>query len=493
MMRKFLPVTVAVMLCCAAAFAGKKKAGAEFGLFGKKLNKDEQILHALDRLTFGPRPGDVAIVKKLGVKKWIELQLNPEKIAENPELERRLEPLESLHMSQAQTASSYTPRQLIRQVAMGRQPLPEDPVARAAVERQVKRYKFNNKLTDDNDAMQPAVPLKDLLAPRDIQTLRNGTTDQKRFVLASIDADKVDDTIIAMPQQLRNQLQGVASPWMRRKMILANNPQQVVFYDLAEAKLYRAIYSNRQLSEELADFWFNHFNVYIDKGADRFLIPTYERETIRPHVLGHFRDLLEATATSPAMLFYLDNWQSVAPGIANRPNGNRPQRGLNENYARELMELHTLGVDGGYTQKDVTEVARCFTGWTIREPRREAVFEFNPRMHDNGEKLVLDVRIPAGGGRDDGEKVLDILARQPATARFVSRDLAMRFVADDPPEPLVDRMAATYLKKDGDLRAVLKTMFDSPEFWSRGAYRSKMKSPLEMVASSLRAVNADVA
>ena len=157
-MRKFLPVTVAVMLCCAAAFAGKKKAGAEFGLFGKKLNKDEQILHALDRLTFGPRPGDVAIVKKLGVKKWIELQLNPEKIAENLELERRLEPLESLHMSQAQTASSYPPRQLIRQVAMGRQPLPEDPVARAAVERQVKRYKFNNKLTDDNDAMQPAVP-----------------------------------------------------------------------------------------------------------------------------------------------------------------------------------------------------------------------------------------------------------------------------------------------------------------------------------------------
>jgi uncharacterized protein (DUF1800 family) len=492
MMRKFLPVTVAVMLCCAAAFAGKKKAGAEFGLFGKKLNKDEQILHALDRLTFGPRPGDVAIVKKLGVKKWIELQLNPEKIAENLELERRLEPLESLHMSQAQTASSYPPRQLIRQVAMGRQPLPEDPVARAAVERQVKRYKFNNKLTDDNDAMQPAVPLKDLLAPRDIQTLRNGTTDQKRFVLASIDADKVDDTIIAMPQQLRNQLQGVASPWMRRKMILANNPQQVVFYDLAEAKLYRAIYSNRQLSEELADFWFNHFNVYIDKGADRFLIPTYEREAIRPHVLGHFRDLLEATATSPAMLFYLDNWQSVAPGIANRPNGNRPQRGLNENYARELMELHTLGVDGGYTQKDVTEVARCFTGWTIRNPQQGGDFFYNDRVHDKGEKIVLGVTIPAGGGKDDAEKVLDILASHPSTAKFISSELARRFVADEPPPELIERMAKTFTDTHGDIREVMRTMLESKEFFSAGAYHSKVKTPLEMIASAVRATDARV-
>ena len=168
----------------------------------------------------------------------------------------------------------------------------------------------------------------------------------------------------------------------------------------------------------------------------------------------------------------------------------RRQRGLNENYGRELLELHTLGVDGGYTQKDVTEVARCFTGWTIRQPQREAEFEFNPRMHDEGEKIVLGVRIPAGGGIDDGYKVLDLLAHHPSTAHFISRELAMRFVADDPPAALVDRMADTFLKKDGDLRAVLKTMFDSPEFWSRGAYRSKMKSPLEMVASSVRAVNA---
>jgi uncharacterized protein (DUF1800 family) len=263
----------------------------------------------------------------------------------------------------------------------------------------------------------------------------------------------------------------------------------MVVQDLVEAKLLRAVYSDRQLEEVLADFWYNHFNVFIEKGADRYLVTAYDRDAIRPHVLGKFEDLLRATAQSPAMLFFLDNWESADP---QSPAGKRRKLGLNENYGRELLELHTLGVDGGYTQKDVTEVARCFTGWSIEEPQRLAEFKFNPRMHDNGEKTVLGVRIPAGGGIDDGFKVLHLLAHQPATAHFISRKIAMRFVADDPPETLVKRMAATILSKDGDLRAVLKTMFDSPEFWSRGAYRAKMKSPLEMVASSLRALNADV-
>jgi uncharacterized protein (DUF1800 family) len=487
MIRKLL----AVAAFSAMALTAKKKAD-DFAAFKKRLSKDEQIVHALDRLTFGPRPGDVEVVKKLGVKKWIEQQLHPESIKENPELEAKLQPLDSLRMSQAQTASAYPPPQLIRAVAMGRQPLPDDPLTRAAVERIARRLKVNDKIQNEEEAVEPVVPLDQLLSDEQILFLKKGTPDQRAKVLAMIPKEQIDDVVVAMTQQMRNQLQPFASPAIRRKMLLANNPQQVVFYDLAEAKLYRAIYSNRQLAEELADFWFNHFNVNFDKGADRFLIPTYEREAIRPNVLGHFRDLLEATASSPAMLFYLDNWQSVAPGLDRRPNGNRPQRGLNENYARELMELHTLGVDGGYTQKDVTEVARCFTGWTIRNPQQGGDFYYNDRMHDKGEKVVLGVTIPAGGGKDDGEKVLDILAEHPSTAKFISTELAKRFVADDPPSELIEHMAATFRATHGDIREVMRTMLESKEFFSAGAFHAKVKTPLEMIASAVRATGARV-
>jgi uncharacterized protein (DUF1800 family) len=487
MIRKLLVVAV----FSAVALLAKKKAD-DYAAFKKKLSKDEQIVHALDRLTFGPRPGDVEIVKKLGVKKWIEQQLHPESIKENPELEARLAPLDSLRMSQAQTASAYPPPQLIRAVAMGRQPLPDDPLTRAAVERIARRLKVNDKIQNEEEAVEPVIPLEQLLSDEQILFLKKGTPDQRTKVLAMIPKEQMDDVVVAMTQQMRNQLQPFASPAIRRKMLLANNPQQVVFYDLAEAKLYRAIYSNRQLAEELADFWFNHFNVNFDKGADRFLIPTYEREAIRPNVLGHFRDVLEATASSPAMLFYLDNWQSVAPGLDRRQNGNRPQRGLNENYARELMELHTLGVDGGYTQKDVTEVARCFTGWTIRNPQQGGDFYYNDRMHDKGEKVVLGVTIPAGGGRDDGEKVLDILAEHPSTAKFISTKLAKRFVADDPPPELIEHMAATFRATHGDIREVMRTMLESKEFFSAGAFHAKVKTPLEMIASAARATGARV-
>jgi uncharacterized protein (DUF1800 family) len=274
--------------------------------------------------------------------------------------------------------------------------------------------------------------------------------------------------------------------------MLLTAPQQLVAFDLSEGKLYRAILSNRQLEEQLVDFWYNHFNVFLDKGADRYLVPTYEREAIRPHVLGKFRDLLEATAKSPAMLFFLDNWQSVGPGAQRRPNAKQPVRGLNENYARELMELHTMGVDGGYTQKDVTEVARCFTGWTIRQPRDGGDFFYNDRVHDKGAKTVLGVTIPAGGGQEDAEKVLDILAKHPATARFISKKLAVRFVSDDPPQRLIDKMAKTFQEKNGDIRAVMKTMLTSDEFFSQAAYRAKVKTPFEMIVSAVRATGAQV-
>lgn len=302
--------------------------------------------------------------------------------------------------------------------------------------------------------------------------------------------DKFAAVAAALPPNVRRPLFLNSSSGLQRKVLAATTPQQVIVYDLNEAKLLRAVYSSRQLEEVLVDFWYNHFNVFLDKGNDRFLVTSYERDSIRPHVFGKFKDMLLATAEDPAMLFYLDNWQSVAPPP--EPARRRSSRGLNENYACELLELHTLGVDGGYTQQDIIAVARCFTGWTIREPLRGGGFEFNDRVHDKGEKVVLAVTIPAGGGKEDALKVLEILVNHPSTARFISRKLAQRFVADDPPPALIDRMAKTFREKDGDLREVMKTLLDSKEFWSQGAWRAKMKSPLEMVASAIRATGAEV-
>ena len=408
-MRKMLAPLAVI---CAAAILPAVTAPPDYSAFSKKLDHDQQVLHALDRLGFGPRPGDVEAVNRMGLKQWIELQLHPERIKDNPALTERLAALPTVNLSQKQIAQSYVP--------------PPRALRAAAQSRQ----------------------------------------------------------------------EGKPSP----EGMEVRKSRQAIISDLSQAKLYRAIYSDRQLEEVLVDFWFNHFNVDVNKGADHYLVTSYERDAIRPHVLGKFRDLLEATATSPAMMFYLDNWQSVSPEFNGppivRPRGRaqakkRPE-GLNENYARELMELHTLGVDGGYTQQDVTEVARCFTGWSIDRPNLGGPFIYRDRTHDQGPKVVLGVRIPAGGGREDGEKVLDILAAHPSTARHISKELAQRFVADDPPPALIDRMARTFHDSGGDIRAVLETMFDSPEFFSQGAYRAKIKSPFEMVVSAARAAGADV-
>jgi uncharacterized protein (DUF1800 family) len=455
-------------------------------LFRQPISRDQKVEHALNRLSFGARPGDVQQVRSLGLKKWIDLQLHPERIPENPSLAAKLRPLDTLNMSTAKMLQNYPSRQQVKQMVAGKLPFPDDPDKRMMVDRLVARLEGKK----DEDGSKPRAPeLAALLAPEQLRVLRTGAPQQKLDLFASFPPDRQDQLLESMGQGMRLQLFAAAPPGLRRRIQSANGPQSVVAQDLMAAKLFRAVYSNRELEEVLADFWYNHFNVFVEKGADRYLVTAYERDAIRPHVLGKFEDLLRATAQSPAMLFYLDNWESASP---QSPAAQRRKLGLNENYGRELLELHTLGVDGGYTQKDVTEVARCFTGWSIKQPQRVAEFEFNPKMHDAGEKTVLGVRIPAGGGIDDGFKVLHLLAHHPSTARFISRQLAMRFVADDPPQTLVNRMADTFLRKDGDLRAVLKTMFDSPEFWSRGAYRSKMKSPLEMVASSLRALNADL-
>ena len=482
-----------------ACLAAASRQAPDYSKFSKGLSKDQEILHALDRLTFGPRPGDVAMVKKMGLKKWIELQLHPDQIPENPSLDVRLKPLESLRMTAAETIAAYPSQQLIRAVALGKQQLPEDPVARAAVERRVEKIDAKRQVADDQP-LPPRISLNQLLTTQQVRIVRSGNLDSRQALLASIPSEKWDDLSMALTQNERNQLLAAASPDLRRTLMLANRPEQVVISDLDEGKLFRAIYSDRQLEEVLTDFWYNHFNVDMGKGAAQFFVPSYERDAIRPHVLGKFRDLLEATATSPAMLFYLDNWQSQAPPAPN-PNAKNAKnakqapknaRGLNENYARELMELHTLGVDGGYTQKDIVEVARCFTGWTINQPNQGGSFMFNEKTHDKGEKTVLGVTIPAGGGQEDGEKVLDILARHPSTAKFISRELAQRFVADNPPPPLVDRMAQTFQSSDGDIREVLRTMFNSPEFFSQGAYHAKVKTPFEMIVSAVRATGAKV-
>jgi uncharacterized protein (DUF1800 family) len=350
---------------------------------------------------------------------------------------------------------------MIKAMSEGKMALPEDKETRAAVQTEIERYRRKQAAVDAK-AAAPTTPQIGEVTIGDMQTK------------------------LQTPPPPAETL----PPPMRNRPLA---PGQAVNRDLTEGKLLRAIYSSRQLEEVLTDFWFNHFNVYLNKGADRYMVTSYERDVIRPHVLGKFKDLLLATAQSPAMLFYLDNWQSAAPDVV-RPFAPPKQKktGLNENYGRELMELHTLGVDGGYTQQDVTEVARCFTGWTIRQPQLGGGFFFNPRMHDRGEKHVLGVTIPAGGGMEDGLKVLDILAKHPSTARFISKSLAIRFVSDNPPDDLIDRMAATFTKTDGDLREVMRTMLNSDEFWAPSNLRSKMKSPLEMVVSAVRAVNGDV-
>jgi uncharacterized protein (DUF1800 family) len=297
----------------------------------------------------------------------------------------------------------------------------------------------------------------------------------------------------------------------------AEGPRRIIM-ELGREQFWRAAYSQRQLQEVMVHFWMNHFNIYAAKGVDKWLLTSFEHDTIRPNALGNFSQLLAATAQSPAMLFYLDNWLSVAPNAAAgngfaqgrrgpfgfggagfgaaamKSNGQRAQaerRGLNENYGRELMELHTLGVDGGYTQEDVREVARCFTGWTIDHPQQGGGFIFRPRMHDDGEKVVLGRKIKGQGGVEDGMEVLQLLAAHPATAHFISLKLCRHFVADDPPASVVERTAGAFSQSQGDIRQVLKAILTSPEFNSRAAFRTKVKSPFELVASSLRTLSAE--
>ena len=260
--------------------------------------------------------------------------------------------------------------------------------------------------------------------------------------------------------------------------------------DVATVKLLRAVLSERQLEAVMTDFWANHFHVFVRKGPVAFLLRDYEERAIRPHVFSRFEDMLRAVAQHPAMVLYLDNARSAAPNAA--APGRRAPRGLNENYARELLELHTLGVDGGYTQADVIAVARALTGWTVgRDPDGQFVFRFRPDWHDDGPKVVLGQPL-RGRGLDEGLELLHRLATHPSTARHLARKLAQRFVADDPPPALVERLATTFLRTGGDLRAVTWALFASPEFQAAAATSAKVKSPFQYVVSALRATGAEV-
>ena len=502
--------------------------------FQTRLSADRRIVHVLNRLTFGPRPGDVDEVRKAGVEKWIDLQLHPDRISENPALDAKLKPLETLRMEPAQIIKDYSPMRVAPPFTPLTELLPGDQFRKVmngtAEQRQKaiaaldseKRSKVLAMLQPDTLEGLPELQkeaeaarkaqneqrqkefrsrmpqLNDLLNPDQMQMAYRGNTEQLTELFAYFEPARRIQIAGALPP---NSLS--AFPELRREAMKQRQPQQAVIGDLREGKIYRALYSNRQLEEVLVDFWFNHFNVYEGKNNVnlRPLMASYEREAIRPHVLGHFKDLLLATARHPAMLYYLDNWESVSKDAFEigpfAPNVEQVARqlarqahGLNENYGREVMELHTLGVNGGYTQDDVINVAKCFTGWTIRQPNTKPEFVFAAFMHDMGEKTVLGHKIPAGGGEQDGSQVIDILAHHPSTAKFISKQLAQKFVADEPPPALIDRMALTFTKTDGDLRAVMQTMFASPEFFSEGAFQAKIKTPFEMVISAIRSLQA---
>ncbi|HVZ15517.1 MAG TPA: DUF1800 domain-containing protein [Terriglobales bacterium] len=517
-----LLLLVSTVLTVSAVWAGNRKTGKNGAPASNELSARQRAIHALNRLTFGPRPGDVDRVLAIGVDKWIDLQLHPEKIDDSV-LAARLAPLRTLNMDTRQLVLAFPPRQLVKAVQVGRMQMPTDPGERAIYQAQMQRM-------DQKQAQDAAEQQGDDngSSTEEQQTARREAHQTFNQIMAQ-PADQRMNTILAMtPEQRATFAKGLRpnermelfesfSPQQREQFMAMRNPQAVVVTELQQGKILRAAYSERQLEEVMTDFWFNHFNIFINKGPDRYLTTAYERDVIRPHALGKFKDLLIATAKSPAMLWYLDNWDSVGPNsqfarfVGNSQTQGRflrrrltPQqqariqqlkqkapKGLNENYARELMELHTLGVDGGYSQHDVTEVAKAFTGWTIKQPQRGGEYEFDERRHEPGPKFILGKNIKENGEKE-GLQVLEMLARHPSTAHFISKKLAMRFVSDDPPPTLVNRMADTFLKTDGDIREVLRTMFKSPEFWSRKAYRAKVKTPFEFVVSALRATNADV-
>jgi uncharacterized protein (DUF1800 family) len=559
-------------------------------LRASQLQGDQRILHALNRFTFGPRPGDLEAVRAMGLDRWFDAQLHPERL-DRSDLDARLAQFPAMQWSPEDLLLRLPSNAVIRQAMNGKAAIPaygaphaiyENGISRAQAKKQEQERKneFDAKKPElasayagaptpatertmmamgatvsgetgsgergngeagtmaggevqanaaqaDNPQAGPQVnPLVKRVAGNDAtagqmaasaaesaptqpafdetQIARILALPPKQRVarLVAMKQPEFDSFRTALKPPQRAALVADLAPGLREVVAALENPQNLVTGELTAQRLTRDIYSKAQLQEVMTDFWLNHFNVYLHKNDETpYYLVAYERDVIRPLALGKFEDLLEATAHSPAMLLYLDNSSSVGPdspaadrariAAARRPGVQRSAAlGLNENYARELMELHTLGVNGGYTQADVTQVARVFTGWTIDRPQLGGGFNFDESRHEPGAKRVLGAKIKENGERE-GREVLHLLATRPATARFISRKLAIRFVGDEPPRSLVDRMAKSYLSSGGDIAAVLTTLFHSPEFWDSGAYRAKVKTPLEFVVSAMRATDAD--
>ena len=526
----------------------------------KQLRGDQRILHALNRFTFGPRPGDLDAVREMGLDKWFEEQLHPVLI-DQTELETRLGQFPAIQSNSEELLARFPSNAVVRQAMDGKAPIPENPALHAIYENQIARIEFNRQQQEQKKASeakgreQAQAPIATTLnaiasmagenaMSAGTATMASGPAQSGDMAPGAMSApaapaplaqpiptqpafdESLIPKILALPPQKRAVRLGhmqpaefesfrkalkppqraalVADlgPGLREEVEALDNPRRVVVSELVSRRLARDTYSNAQLLEVMTDFWLNHFNVYLQKNEETpYYLANYEQDVIRPRALGKFEDLLEATAHSPAMLLYLDNANSMGPdspaaerakvAAARRPSGQQKLReGLNENYARELMELHTLGVNGGYTQADVTQVARVFTGWTVDRPQRGGGFRFEENRHEPGTKKVLGKKIKEHG-EYEGRQVLHMLASSPATAHFLSRELAERFVGDQPPQALVDRLAKSYKSSDGDISAVLRTLFRSPEFWADSVYRTKVKTPLEFVVSALRAGDFD--
>jgi len=455
------------------------------------MNDDQVVLHLLNRFAYGPRPGDVERLKKMGLNAWLRQQLQPETIDDSA-LDQRLAAYPAMQLKLDDLMKRYPDEQMIRQAINGKGYEPGGMAEHAIYTDQMDRYRLKKEKKAGKDADDKG-PDKTF----DTDALLADTAKNRFSFLCSLTIPQFKEVRDSLTQEQRDHLFDGFTPQQREAVAAFNNPRQVVMSEIIQTKLLRDIYSERQLQEVMTDFWLNHFNVYMAKSQQApYYIADYEKNVVRPRALGYFEDLLVATAESPAMLNYLDNSESIGPHSIAAENAGKYKKkdaaGLNENYAREVMELHTVGVNGGYSQRDVTDLAKVFTGWTIdgdNEKGAHAVFDVD--KHEGGTKVVMDIKVKSNGEKE-GLQMLHALATNPHTAHFVCQKLAVRFVSDDPPPALVDRMADTFMKTRGNIRAILATMLQSEDFWRATDYHAKVKTPQDYIVSALRASGAEV-